>query len=100
MYFLDGAADRKRREDMVLSAAVQSWLITPMQAWPEFFGAGDSPPAEASPGGLTLEQATPESFAADMAALVQSSSRVTMREPAAPAPQDPGHQYVPDAEWT
>jgi hypothetical protein len=53
--------------------------------------------------GFRLEEATPQSFAADMAALVEASQRVVLREepplrrPVAP---DPEHQYVPDLEWT
>lgn len=69
-----------------------------MQAWPDFFGPDPGAPAgKPGEGELALERATPESFAADMAALVQSSSRVTLREPVPPEPQ---HAYVPDPEWT
>lgn len=83
---------------------MSSGVVTAMQAWPEFFSKAEEgafPSAGADTSGFTLEKATPESFAADMAALVQSSSRVTLREPA----PDPSwgiqpHQYVPDAEWT
>jgi hypothetical protein len=87
---------------MVLSAAVSSGVITAVQAWPDFFGVdpGDPdvfPGAGTDASGFTLERATPESFASDMAALVQSSRTVTVREPAG-EPQDPG--YVPDPEWT
>lgn len=86
---------------MVLAAAVSSGIVTAMQAWPEFFDAqpdsGAFPSAGSDMSGFTLEKASPESFAADMAALVRSSSQVTLREP---GPDAPGHQYVPDAEWT
>jgi hypothetical protein len=94
---------------MILSSAVSSGIITAVQAWPDFFGADPGDP-DIFPGqgtdtsGFTLERATPESFAADMAALVQSSSTVTLREPspqqASPVPPDPVHAYVPDPEWT
>jgi hypothetical protein len=86
---------------VILASAVSARVITAVQAWPEFFGSGPGdPPGEPGAGGFTLEKATPQSFAADMAALVQSSSRVTLREPAPGAEQDPGHAYVPDTEWT
>lgn len=94
---------------MVLSAAVASGVVSAVQAWPDFFGVDPSDPGlfpskDADTSGFTLERATPESFASDMAALVASSSKVTLREPAPPpvpvfAPQS-GHSYVPDAEWT
>jgi hypothetical protein len=78
---------------------VSCGAVTAVQAWPSFFGV---PGEEAPPAGLTLEKATPESFAADMAALVRNSSQVTLREPPAPAVAQapPGHSYVPDPEWT
>lgn len=89
---------------MVLLAAVSAGAVTVVQAWPEFFGEDPGGPAEdPGAGGFTLEQATPESFAADMAALVASSKRVVLREgqqAPVPAPQEQPHQYVPDAEWT
>lgn len=74
-------------------------MITAVQAWPSFFG---EPQDDGRQPGFALERATPESFAADMAALVQSSSRVTLREPqgTAVAQAAPEHAYVPDAEWT
>lgn len=77
-------------------------MVTAPQAWPDFFpAAGDEgafPSGDADTSGFVLEKATPESFAADMAALVEANRRVTVREPAAGPP--PGHEYVPDAEWT
>jgi len=94
---------------MILSSAVASGIITAVQAWPDFFGVNPGDPGVfpgrgADTSGFTLERATPESFAADMAALVRSSSTVTLREPPpqqpVPLPQDPGHSYVPDTEWT
>jgi len=92
---------------MILSAAVSGGVITPVQAWPEFFGTdqGDPdvfPSAETDNSGFVLERATPESFAADMAALVASSKQVVLREDPrqpVPVPQEQ-HQYVPDPEWT
>jgi len=99
LYFLDGRAERQRREDVILSSAVSHGVITAVQAWPSFFGGPDG--AGDLETGLELEKATPESFAADMAALVASSSQVTLREPqqGTPAPV-PEHAYVPDPEWT
>lgn len=74
-------------------------MITAVRAWPSFFEPQDEDGREA---GFTLEKATPESFAADMAALVRNSSQVTLREPPGPAVAQapPGHSYVPDPEWT
>jgi hypothetical protein len=88
---------------------VSSRLINPVQAWPEFFtdpGKGDEtafPSSGADITGFRLEEATPESYAADMAALVEANKRVVIREeapPPMPRVADPVHQYVPDAEWT
>lgn len=75
-------------------------VITAVQAWPSFFGEPED--GDGRDDGFTLERATPESFAADMAALVQGSSRVTLREPPerAMAQAAPEHSYVPDPEWT
>jgi hypothetical protein len=87
----------------MLASAVAAGAVSALQAWPELFPAGDGEEdfsAGGPDGGLRLEQATPESFAADMAALVESSRRVTVREPGRPPGPDPGHQYVPDPEWT
>jgi hypothetical protein len=105
LYFLDGLAGRRAREDMILSSAVSSGIITAVQAWPDFFGVDPAEFSSASSdnSGLELERATPESFAADMAALVRSSARVTLREPPeqhSPVPPGPQHSYVPDTEWT
>jgi hypothetical protein len=93
----------------VLAAAVSSGNATPMDAWPEFF-PGDEGDGSAFPGRDTdmaafkMEHATPASFAADMAALVNSSKRVVLREQEPPpAPRtgpEPEHVYVPDPEWT
>lgn len=46
---------------------------------------------------FTLEKATPESFAADMAALVAASSQVVIREP---SPPNDERAYAPSTEWT
>lgn len=81
-----------------------------MQAWPEFFPEPDQgdpgafPATDADMSAFRLEEATPESFAADMAALVAASQRVVIREEPEPLrrpviPED-GHRYVPDLEWT
>jgi hypothetical protein len=90
---------------VILSSAVASGVITALQAWPDFFGKDPGDPgAGTDTPGFELERATPESFAADMAAMVRASSRVTLREPpeARPAvpPPGPQHAYVPDLEWT
>jgi hypothetical protein len=85
---------------------VSCGLISAVQAWPAFFGFDPDDPslfprAGSDMSGFTLEHATPQSFADDMAALVSSSSRVVLREPPPGAPVTPaGHQYVQDAEWT
>jgi hypothetical protein len=77
-------------------------LITPQRAWPEFFlpDEGDDavfPSTESDMSAFTLEKATPESFAADMAALVAASSQVVIREPSL---QPGDRDHVPDTEWT
>lgn len=95
----------------MLAAAVSCGTLSAVQAWPEFFDLdegdeGTFPGSGTDSAGFTLERATPESFAADMAALVESSRRVVLREDQAPppgvppAPGDLRHEYVPDAEWT
>lgn len=87
---------------MVLSAAVSSGVITPVQAWPEFF-PGDEGTPEAFPStsadmdGFELETATPESFARDMELLVAANQKITVREEEPPPfPRLP----LPDTEWT
>jgi hypothetical protein len=93
----------------VLSSAVASGIMNAVQAWPELFGGEDAggafPSKDADMTGFVLEEATPESFAADIAALAAANKRVVIREeqpppfPRVPVPE-PGHQYVPDTEWT
>ena len=91
---------------MVLAAAVSSGVVTAVQAWPEFFDVpgdqGDSgafPSTDADLSDFEVEHATPESFAADMEALVRASQHITIREEAAPEPPSlPGG--LPDTEWT
>lgn len=46
---------------------------------------------------FTLEKATPESFAADMAALVEASRQVVIREPPEPSGS---YAQAPSTEWT
>lgn len=77
-------------------------MLTPQQAWPEFFAPaeGDAavfPSTDSDMSAFTLERATPESFAADMAALVAASSQVVIREP---APPSGNHDHAPGTEWT
>jgi len=103
LYFLDGQAERRSRLEAVKQAFVARGMITPAQAWPEFFAAeegdGDAfPSAGSDMSGFVLEEATPESFAADMAALVEASKQVVIREPSPPPGEE--HAYVPDMEWT
>jgi hypothetical protein len=85
-------------------------VLSAVQAWPEFFGvpdAGDGgafPTKDADLTGFKLEEATPESFAADIAALAAANSRVVIREEAPPplprVVEEAEHQYVPHPEWT
>lgn len=102
LVFLDGLAAGRARRDLMFASAVASGVVTAPQAWPEFFPGGQDegafPSSGADTSGFVLEQATPESFAADIAALAESSRRVTVREPS--GGPSPGHEYVPDAEWT
>jgi hypothetical protein len=104
LHFLDGAAEDRRRRDMVLSSAVSSGVISAVMAWPEFFatGADGTPGAFPSTGAdmteFELEEATPESFAADMDALLAANRRITVRESDAPVFQPAGH--IPHPEWT
>lgn len=89
---------------MIFSSAVASGIITAVQAWPDFFGSpgegdqGAFPSTDADMSGFELERATPESFAADMDALVRASQQVTLREDDPPPfPQlDAG---FPDPAW-
>jgi hypothetical protein len=91
---------------MILAAAVSSGVVTAVQAWPEYFPEADQgdkgafPSTDADMSGFRLEEATPESFAADMAALVAASQTVVIREPSPLLPVAPEHQYVPSLEWT
>jgi hypothetical protein len=86
---------------MVLASAVSSGVITAMQAWPEYFDLPDDggfPSVGADMTGFELEPATPESFAADMEALVRASQQISIREDDPPPfPQFPD---LPDPEWT
>lgn len=89
--------------EAVKQALVARGMITPRQAWPEFFpadegDAGAFPSADADTSGFVLEEATPESFAADMAALVELNRQVVIREPALLPGGEPA--YMPDIEWT
>lgn len=108
LYFLDNVEERRRRRDMVLSAAVAAGAITAVQAWPEYFEGigtdegdpGAFPSADADMSGFELEKATPESVMADLDALVSASRKVTIRE----EDQDPfpglGETGPPHPEWT
>jgi hypothetical protein len=91
----------------VLSAAVTSGLITAPVAWPDYFLTGLAegeevafPSTDADMSGFELEEATPESFAADIEALVAASQQVSVREEE-PDPFPHGLPYgLPDPEWT
>lgn len=102
LYFLDGVAENRRRQDMVLSAAVSSGMVTPMQAWPDFFpddegDPGAFPSTGADMAGFELEEATPASFERDMEMIVAANQRITLREEEPPPfPRLP----LPDTEWT
>lgn len=91
---------------MVLSSGVASGAITAMQAWPDFFDVPDEgdpgafPATDADMSGFELEQATPESFAADMAALVRASQQVTLREDEEPQFPRLPEPALPHHEWT
>jgi hypothetical protein len=103
LHFLDGVAESRRRRDMALSAAVFSGAITAAAAWPDFFAGdgGDSgafPSRDADMTEFELEEATPESFAADLDAILAANRRVTVREAEAPVFRPPG--YIPHPEWT
>lgn len=102
LYFLDNVKAARARRDMVLSAAVASGVVTPMQAWPEYFedGEGDDgafPSTGADMSGFQLEEASAQSFEADMAAMATASSRVTLREE--PDPELPSFSGLPDPAW-
>ena len=105
LHFLDGLEATRRRRDMVFSSAVASGVITAVQAWPDFFDVPDEgdpgafPATDADMSGFELEPATPESFIADMEALVRSSQRVSLREDEEPDfPQLSAS--LPHHEWT
>jgi hypothetical protein len=88
---------------MVLSAAVASGVVTAVDAWPEFFDGPDQgdpgafPSTDADMSAFQIEEATPESFAADIEAMVRASQQVTVREEEPPQFPQFG---LPDAEWT
>ena len=83
-------------------------MITPVEAWPEFFdgltdeGDPDAFPAtDADMSGFELEEATPDSFARDMALLeaLEANQQLTIREEDPPPfPRLPG--APDDLEWT
>jgi hypothetical protein len=102
LHFLDGLAEGQRRRDMVLSSAVASGVITAVQAWPEYFNmpgsSGAFPSRDADMSEFELERATPESFEADMDALVRASQRITIREDELP-PFPVLGSVLPDPEW-
>jgi hypothetical protein len=104
LHFLDMTDRASQRRDMVLSSAVSSGVISAVEAWPEYFSApGDDPGVFPSTGSdmsaFQLERATPESFAADMEAIVAASRQVTVREE--PAPEfRPSAAVMPHPEWT
>lgn len=105
LYFLDGLEERRRRRDMMLSSAVASRVITAVQAFPDLFDAPDAgdpgafPSRDADTSSFQLEPATPDSFQADIEAMVRASQQVSLREEELPPlPQFPG--MLPDIEWT
>jgi len=106
LHFLDNLTANRERRDMVLASAVSSGVITAMQAWPEYFedfeddGDGSFPATGSDMSAFQLEEATPESFAADLESIVRASRQITVREP--PPPEFPGlaSGQLPDTEWT
>jgi hypothetical protein len=104
LHFLDGVAEDRRRRDMVLEAAVSSGVVSAVVAWPEFFDdatkrdSGAFPSKDADMTEFELEEATPESFMADLDAILAANKRVTVREAEVPVFQPSG--YVPHTEWT
>lgn len=86
-----------------MSSAVSAGIITPLQAWPDFFGEdegtpGAFPSTDADMTGFVVEEATPASFEQDMDALIRASEQVTIREQ--PGPERPQFSAYPDPEWT
>jgi hypothetical protein len=104
LHFLDKVAEDRRRRDMVLEAAVSSGVISAVTAWPEFFDdaargdPGAFPSKDADMTEFELEEATPQSFIADMDALLAANRRITVREADKPVFQPAG--YIPHTEWT
>lgn len=103
LHFLDGLAALRDRRDLVMSSSVAAGIITPLQAWPEYFGEdegtpGAFPSTDADMSGFVVEEATPASFADDIEALVAASEMVTLREQ--PEPERPRFSEYPDPEWT
>jgi hypothetical protein len=101
LHFLDGVAEDRRRRDMVLSASVAAGVVPVQVAWPEYFPDADGgafPSKDADMSGFQLEDATPQSFLADMDAILAANRRVTVRESEPPAFQPSG--YAPHTEWT
>lgn len=103
LHFLDGLLALRDRRDVVMSSAVAAGIITPLQAWPEYFGEdegtpGAFPSTDADMTGFQVEEATPMSFADDIEAMVAASERITLREQ--PEPERPQFSPLPDVEWT
>lgn len=82
-----------------------------MAAWPEFYGTAEGeetafPGTGTDMSGFVLEEATPQSFLADLDAIVAANQRVTLREEAvplpefAPRPDRPAVPVLPHPEWT
>jgi hypothetical protein len=88
---------------MILASAVSSGVVTADLAWPEFFDGPDKgdpgafPATDADMSAFELEEATPESFAADIEAMVRASQQITLREEDPPPFPQPG---LPHTEWT
>lgn len=103
LYFLDNVRAKEDRRFEMMKAAVASGAVNPAEAWPDYFTRGDSGadpefPSTSNMEAFQLEEATPDSFARDIEALVHASEQVTVREDS-PPPSSP-FGGLPDPEWT
>ena len=101
LVWLDEQQEKRARRDRAFAAAVSGGAISPAVAWPEYFvqapgeDKGAFPATGSDMSEFELEPATPESFAADIEAIMAANLLVTLRE-GAPVPAAP----VPHHEWT
>jgi len=87
LYFTDGQKAQAERIERAKAAAVAGGYLAPAKAWPEFFGTPDTGAFPSSGADMTdfeWETPTPQSFEADLDAVLAASERVVLSEPSHP----------------